>query len=191
MDLFTQNKTLIRAVVALVIVNVCSIGLFLWKDAARDQQSARPMRDDNKSDKTRGVGRDEDNRPATGEGRKDLAQVLARELTLTQQQVEQISNIRESFFVQERVLEAYIRSKRDSMNGEMFNENTNEPRLQYLAREVSDGEYKMELLRIGQAKQLKAILTPQQQNRLHTLVRDIRDYFKPEDKAPKTPPPRE
>ena len=84
-----------------------------------------------------------------------------------------------------------IRSERDSMNLQMFNINTNEEKLKQLALNVSQNEYKMELLRIEQARQLKSICTPKQLEKFSSLVKEIRDYFKPQDRPGRRTPDKE
>jgi len=67
------------------------------------------------------------------------------------------------------------------MNEEMFNENTNENKIMTLAKQISNDEYAIELLRYGQAKELKSVCTPQQQEQFKVLVNEIRDYFRPDN----------
>jgi Spy/CpxP family protein refolding chaperone len=107
---------------------------------------------------------------------------LKQELNLNDSQVEQIQQLRSDFFEKEKVLARAIRAKRDSMNLVMFNKQTDEQLLKRLAREVADGEYEMELLRIAQAQQLKSICNPEQLEKFEGLVREIRDYFRPDNR---------
>ena len=79
----------------------------------------------------------------------------------------------------EKILEEIIRNEKDSMNVEMFNETTNDKLLESLAKRISGNEFRMELIRMEQAKQLKKICTPQQLMKFEKLVLEIRDYFRP------------
>ena len=54
-----------------------------------------------------------------------------------------------------------------------------------LAKRVSEYEYKMELLRYEQAQQFKSICTPEQREKFEALVKEIRDYFKPNNQPPR------
>ena len=205
MDIFTQKKLLVRVVILLVIINICSICIFLWKDAIRKDQPAQQLHNDeyNGENRTGNSGpsprnREDENEirkdknvgPPQNDEHKDVAHILEHELGLTQQQAEQIGSIRESFFEKEKLLEAVIRGERDSMNMQMFNKNTNEEQLKSFAHSVSENEYKMELLRIDQAQQLKRICTQKQLEKLNNLVIEIRDYFRPDNRPNRQPPPR-
>jgi Spy/CpxP family protein refolding chaperone len=197
MDIFTQKKLLTRVVILLVLINICSIGIFLWKDVARKDLPDHQLYNDEYKDDNRArypappprngrseneIRNDKNGGPPQNDERQDVAHILEHELGLTQKQAEQIRWIRESFFEKEKILEAIIRGERDSMNIQMFNINTNEEQLKSLAHSVSENEYKMELLRIEQAKQLKGICTLEQLEKLNNLVIEIRDYFRPDNR---------
>lgn len=155
MDIFTQRKTLITTVIVLVAINLISIGFFIWKD--------------NKSD----------HRIPNEPDANQIKAILKEKLKLTEKQSNEMSAIRLNFFNQEKALSKIIRAERDSMNEIMFNENTDEDLIKSLARNVSNNEYKMEMLRFSQAKELKTICTKEQLNEFETMVKEIRDYFKP------------
>ncbi len=167
MDIFTQKKNLIRTVIILVLLNLFSLSFLVWKEVSR-----RPPE----------VGdpalfpRQEDFR--------DVSRILKKELYLSEKQVEQFQKLRTDFFEKEQILALTIRNKKDSMNVEMFNKVTNEQLVLHLAKEITENGYKMELLRIEQAKALKAICTIPQQEKMEDLVIEIRDYFRP-DNQPK------
>ena len=158
MDIFAQNKLLIRSIIVLILLNVCCIGFFVWHDA-RIGPALFPS--ENKF--------------------HDVSEILQKELNLTSQQVEQFKSIRSDFFEKEKVLTKTIRDERDSMNMLMFNKNTDTTLVRTLAREVSDNEYQMELLRIEQSQQLKAVCKLQQLEKFEKLVKDIRDYVRPDN----------
>jgi Spy/CpxP family protein refolding chaperone len=162
MDIFEQKKLLSRIVILLTLLNLVLIGTFLWRG---------------------NFGRPE---PPLfrGDDYKDVSGILKQELDLNDSQVEQIQQFRSDFFEKEKVLARAIRAKRDSINLVMFNKQTDEQLLKRLAREVADGEYEMELLRIAQAQQLKSICTPEQLEKFEGLVREIRDYFRPDNRPP-------
>lgn len=157
MDIFAQKKILIRLVIFLTVLNLFSIGIFLWKDILH--KPPPPVRSDEKG---------------------DLSVILEKKLNLTGKQVEQIEKLRSSFMEKENEIQTALRKERDSMNLLMFNKITNEEQLKSLARSVAENEYKMELLRIEQAKELKSVCTPEQLEKFEKLVREIRDYFKPD-----------
>ena len=78
-----------------------------------------------------------------------------------------------------------VRNERDSMNTVMFNKNNNEELVKSLAKRISDNEYQMELLRFDQAKEFKSICTPEQLEKFEGLIKEIRDYFRPDNQPPK------
>jgi Spy/CpxP family protein refolding chaperone len=161
MDIFTQKKNLVRIVIALMLLNLIVIGAFLWMNIFHNPS---PPKHENEF--------------------RDVSAVLKKELNLTEQQVEQIKNLRTDFFKKEQELVKIIRSERDSMNVAMFNKTINEELVKSLARRVADNEYKMEMLRYQQALNFKSICTPEQLEKFNGLVIEIRDYFRP-DNQPK------
>lgn len=109
----------------------------------------------------------------------ELSEVLKNELGLSARQTDSLKIIRADFFDKEKILSENTRMKRDSMNLFMFSENSNDSLLVKLATEVSANEYKMELLRIEQAAQLRNIFTDLQLKKLNGVIKEIRDYLKP------------
>ena len=156
MDIFLRNKLLLRVVAFLLILNLFSSG-YLW--------SGEKSNDDRRPPK----------RPLD-----EVTTILKEELQLTTKQAEDLKKIREDFFNKEEPLGRMIRAKRDSMNIEMFNENTDTANVKEIARRVADKEYQMELYRLEQAQQLKTICTPEQLKKFQDMVIDIRDYFQPQ-----------
>ena len=155
MDLFSKNKLLLRIVAFLLLLNLFSVGFF-WLGGKGNDDRRRPKR------------------PI-----EEVTAMLKEELHLTPKQAEDFKKIRQDFFDKEEPLSQAIRAKRDSMNVEMFNENTDTAHVKAMARRVADGEYQMELYRLEQAQQLKAICTPEQLKNFQGIVIDIRDYFQP------------
>ena len=117
--------------------------------------------------------------------KKDVASVLKKELNLTDEQFEKIKTLRNGFFEKESVLSASIRAERDSMNFLMYSSNSNDTLVLLLAKNISDKGYQMELMRYEQAKELKTICTSEQMEKFEMLVKEIRDYFKPEPQKQK------
>jgi len=167
MDIFTQNKNLVRTVILLVLLNLILIAFLVWKEVSR-----YPPR----------------NEPALfprQEEFHDVAGILKEKLNLTEVQVVQVQKIRSDFFEKEQNLTLIIRNEKDSMNIAMFNKITDENIVQYLAKQITENGYKIQMLRIEQAKKLKAICTPKQQEKLENLVIEIRDYFRPDNQPKK------
>ncbi|MEI6822378.1 MAG: periplasmic heavy metal sensor [Bacteroidota bacterium] len=162
MDIFAQRKLLIRIVIILIFLNVLSVGVFLCKDIFH-----KPPRQEQQKEK------------------HDVTDVLKRELNLSEEQFKHFKDVRSSFFEKEKHLSEAIRAERDSMNEAMFNKTTNEEQVKALAKSIADNEYNMELLRLEQSKQLKTICTAEQMDKFGKLVRDIRDYLRPEPKQDK------
>ena len=158
MDIFTRNKFLIRIILVLILLNLFSIG-FLWREK-RD-------------------------RPAPGDrsprkGKENSTQFLRDKLGLSKGQEEAIFQLREDFNRQEEEITVLIRSQRDSMNIVMFHADTDTTFLKNIARRISDNEYRMELLRIEQARKFKDICTEEQLKEFQHLVNGIRDYLQPQ-----------
>jgi Spy/CpxP family protein refolding chaperone len=105
--------------------------------------------------------------------------ILADELELTVQQRHRLDEIQDDFFRKEESLGKVIGAQRDSMNVAMFNQITDTLLVKKIARRTADNEYRMEILRFEQAKQLKRLCTPAQLKKFDRLVLEIRDYFRP------------
>jgi hypothetical protein len=160
MDIFTQKKLLIRIAILLTTLNMLLIGALLWKDFIH-----RPPRPDENS-----------NHP------RDVSSILQRELNLSKEQVAQIRILRSSFLETEKELADEIKSERDSINTVMFNKKTDEDIVMFLAKRVADNDYKMELLRFEQAQEFKSICTIEQLEKFEGMIKEIRDFFKQDDK---------
>ncbi len=156
MDIFLKNKFLVRVVAFLLLLNLFSIGYF-WLCRKGNDDGRRPKR------------------PI-----EQVTAILKKELQLTDKQAADLKKIRQDFFNKEEPLSQAIRAKRDSMNMEIFNENTDTTRVKEIAKRVADGEYQIELYRLEQAQQLKTICTPEQLKKFQSMVIDIRDYFQPQ-----------
>jgi hypothetical protein len=159
MDIFNQKKILIRIVVLLTVLNLSLIGIFLWKDLIRKHLP-----------------------PGNQKESRDVTEILKRELNLSREQVDQMRDLRSSYFETEEKLAALIKSERDSMNMIMFNKNTSVDLVMGLARRVANNDYKMELLRFEQAQKLKSICTSEQLEKFEGLIIEIRDYFRQDNK---------
>lgn len=158
MDIFSKSKYQARIIIILLAINVFTI-VFWGIQLKASDEDAKPRRD-----------------------AKDAMLILKNKLNLTAQQEEKFSLIREDFFKKEQALSSLIKQQRDSMNAIMFNEKTDLQLVKDIAKRVSDNNYKMEIYRVEQSQQLKEICTPEQLKKFEELVREIKDYFKPEKK---------
>ena len=158
MDIFNQKKVLTRIIIFLILLNLITISFFVLKESHHEPLLFHK-----------------------NEAYKDVTNVLKKELHLNDKQLKDFNSIRERFFEKEVVLKQTIKYQKDSMNVEMFNKNSNDNLIELLALKISQNEYKMELLRYEQAQELKAVCTPEQQERFQNLVIEIRDYFRPDN----------
>ena len=159
MDVFNQKKIMTRLILFLVLLNLFTLSFFIWKEFTHHNPKLFPK----------------------NEEFRDVSSVLKKELQLSEKQFKKFDEIRQNYFEKEVNLKQIIRDEKDSMNLEMFNINTNDNLIKSLAKKISINEYKMQLLRYQQAKELKAVCTTQQQERFHNLVIEIRDYFRPDN----------
>ena len=164
MDIFTQNKNLIRVIVILISLNIVSIGFFIFKEMKPHNEPLLFPKN---------------------EAYKDVSGLLKKELNLTNKQVARFDEIRKRNFEKQAVFKEIIRDDKDAMNEEMFNKNTNETKIKLLATKISENEYQMELLRFEQAKELKAVCNDKQLDKFQDLVIEIRDYFRPDNQPRK------
>ena len=177
MDIFKQNKLLIWGIVLLILMNISSMGIFLWKEISRPPKRNPPPQSLNNDD------RQPQDKPQPE--KKELANILKEELNLNESQVEKLRELRKKFFDKEEELIKVIKSERDSMNTAMFNKDMDEKLISDIARRISENEYHMEMLRFEQAKEFRSICTPRQLEKFDELIKEIRDYFKPNNKPPK------
>ena len=166
MDIFTRKKLLVRIVIVLALLNLVSIGVVMLKVVVPPPKPTAET-------------------PAET---RDVSAILEKELNLSREQVDQIKNLRTDFSEKEKNLVEAIRRERDSMNQEMFNKGTREEVIRLLARKIADNEFQMEMLRYEQSSKLKSICTPEQVEQFEKLVRDMRDFFKPDNNKPARQP---
>jgi protein CpxP len=159
MDIFAQKKLLVRLVFVLAILNIAIISIMLFKGLRHGPPGPPPHRE--------------------RENFREVSGIIEKELNLSETQVTQFNDLRNTYFKKERMVHELIRSQRDSMNEMMFNSQTNDSLLKAVALRVSQSEYQMELLRIEQAAELKKLCTPEQLEKFESLMLEIRDYFKP------------
>jgi len=159
MDIFAQKKLLVRLVFVLAILNIAIISTMLLKGLRHGPPGPPPHRE--------------------RENFREVSGIIEKELNLSETQVTQFNDLRNTYFKKERMVHELIRSQRDSMNEMMFNSQTNDNLLKAVALRVSQSEYQMELLRIEQAAELKKLCTPEQLEKFESLMLEIRDYFKP------------
>ncbi len=158
MDIFSQNKFLIRTILFLVVLNLGSITFFTIREM-------RPNR--------------ERDFPPSDEKKKELSVILKKELNLSDEQVAQFDKIREQNASKKQELKQFINQDKDLLNQEMFNKNSSDDQLLALARKIGDNEYQIELSKINQSKQLKALCTQQQLDKFDDLIQEIRNYLQP------------
>jgi hypothetical protein len=161
MDIFSKNKFLQRVVLILIFLNIVSISFF-WFQQRENRNRREPRKDTEKA-----------------------VSILTEKLQLDKNQEQALIKIRDDFYQKEEVLIKLIKSQRDSMNIEMFNENTDTIHLNTLAKQVAENEYQMELYRINQAKQLKDICNKEQLKKFKDLMLEIRDFFQPKKNTEK------
>ncbi len=159
MDIFYQKKLATRIIIFLILLNLVLLGFMVLKNGLSKDPLLFPK----------------------NESYHDVSGILKEELLLSPEQVNKIDNIRKSYFEKEIELKQQIKNAKDAMNEEMFSINTNESKIIVLAREISENEYKIELLRFNQAKELKSVCTKDQQKKFELLVKEIRDYFRPDN----------
>lgn len=159
MDIFSQKKFLTRIIVFLLMLNLISVGFFVWKSIYLHESLLFPKNGDY----------------------KNVSGILKKELNLNEKQVSKLIQIREHYYLKEIDLKKTIKEYKDEMNEKMFNKNTDEIKIKLLAKQIANAEYQMELLRFEQAKELKLICNAEQQEKFEKLVKEIRDYFRPDN----------
>lgn len=164
MDIFRKQKIVSRTIIILVLLNILLISFLFWKEM-------KPKREPLLFPKN--------------EIYKDVSLILKNELNLNEKQVSNLDEIRKRYYLVEIDLKRKIKDYKDEMNEEMFNKNTDENKIIRLAKQISSFEYQMEMIRYCQAKELKSVCTPEQQEKFETLVKEIRDYFRPDNQPNK------
>lgn len=158
MDIFSQNKVLIRTSVVLVALNLVLIGFLIFKE----------MRPHPEPDFRR-----------EPENKKELSAILKKELNLTNDQVVKFEAIRAQNAARKSKFKEIINQDKELLNKEMYSKNYNEEKVFALAKKIADNEYQIEISKIHQSQQLKAICNPKQLDKFENLVVEIQDYFRP------------
>lgn len=158
MDVFSQNKFLIRTILFLVILNIVSITFFSIR-------SFRPKNDDLL--------------PPRNEHKTELSEILKKELNLSEYQIEKFEEIRSQNEKRKSQLKEIINQDKDLLASEMFKKTADDRKILALAKKISDNEYQIELSKINQSQQLKALCTPQQLDKFDDLIQEIRNYLQP------------
>lgn len=158
MDIFSQNKFLIKTIVLLVLLNVIMVGFFVFKETKFNRPPHPYPKDGNY---------------------KKIGAVLKKELNLTDKQVIQFEEIRKQNAEKQEGYKKIIKQDKDDMNQEMFNKKSDEEKVISLAKKIAENEYQIELLHFEQAKKLKAVCNEDQLDKFEDLVIEIRDYFRP------------
>ncbi len=158
MDIFSQNKLLIRTILFLVVLNLGSITFFTIREMRPRHDGENPPNDEKKN---------------------ELSAILKKELNLSEQQVAKFDEIREQNASKKQELKQAINEDKELLNQEMFDQNSNNERLLALAKKIGDNEYRIELSKINQSKQLKSICNPDQLEKFQDLMVEMRDYLRP------------
>ncbi|MBC7643450.1 MAG: hypothetical protein H7174_14135 [Flavobacterium sp.] len=161
MDIFSQNKLLIRLILFLVVLNLGSITFF----------SIKSFRPENKPELE---GKDKQ--------KKELSQILKSELNLSNQQAIKFNEIRKLNAAKKIQFKQIIDQDKDLLNKELFKKNYDNQKALALAYKIGNNELNIELSKIEQSKQLKAICNPKQLEKFEELMQEIRDYLKPNDR---------
>ena len=168
MNIFSQQKWLIRLVIVLVMLNIGAMCFIIWQ---HKNYKPIPAAISQKQE-------EKDNRPPK-KSVEELSQILKQELELTAEQEEKFKEIRQDFFDKEQHVRKKLNAGRDSLNEEMFSSSIDTNLAKQIARGIAENEYQIELYRLAQAQQLAKICTPQQLNKFQDLVKEMRDYFRP------------
>jgi Spy/CpxP family protein refolding chaperone len=174
MNIFSQQKWLIRLVIVLVTLNIGAMCFILWQHKNNKPTPATQVPIVQKQE-------EKDNRPPK-KSVEELSQILKQELELTPEQEEKFKAIRQDFFDKEQQVRKKLNAGRDSLNEEMFSNSIDTNLAKQIARGIAENEYQIELYRLAQAQQLAKICTPQQLNKFQDLVKEMRDYFRPNKK---------
>lgn len=160
MDIFSQNKLLIRTVLFLVVLNLGSITFFTLREMRQHSEGQ------NHSNNLK---------------KRELSDILKKELNLTNHQVAEFEEIREQNASKKQEFKQIINQDKELLNQQMFYRNSNDEKLLALAKKIGDNEYRIELSKINQSKQLKAVCNDNQLEKLEDLMIEIQDYFRPDN----------
>ncbi|MCX8478896.1 MAG: hypothetical protein ORN56_03840 [Chitinophagales bacterium] len=162
MDYISKYKLLLRLVILLFILNGTTIGFIVWHKYNKPKREPHLFKQKERF--------------------RDVSGILKKELNLDKNQMQHFESVREKYYQKEVQLASIIKAEKDSMNAIMFNKVSDENYLKQLAHRIAGNEEAMELLRIEQAKELKTICNEEQQAKFENLVKEIRDYFRPDNR---------
>lgn len=169
MNIFSEQKWLLRLVVILVVLNITALCFIVWQ-----HNKAKPVI----TEQNIAPEKEEKENRTPKKSLEELTEILKQELNLTAEQVEQFKLIRQDFIDKEKQIRKRINAGRDSLNEEMFSNNVDTILAKQISRGIAENEYQIQVYRIEQAQQLAKICTPEQLNKFQDLVKEMRDYFK-------------
>ena len=178
MDIFLQKIIFIRIIILLIILNLFSIGIFLYKDFfgnANKIVAEHQYQPQNKEDKDETFS---SKNPQDTRETRELGDILERELNFSKEQVAQIQVLRSKFYHKEKDLFKKMKGIKRQLTKEVFNKTTNDTLVKSLIKEISIIEYQKEMMRFEQIQELKTICTPAQLDKFDDLMEEMKQYFR-------------
>jgi Spy/CpxP family protein refolding chaperone len=162
MDYKEKYKVIFRLMILLLVLNTTTVGFIIWKSIKRHHHLSRPF--------------------PQKESFRDVSGILKTELNLSADQMLHFESVREKYYRIEVELATKIKAEKDSMNAIMYSMKNDTSTVKTLAFRIGKNEEAMQIVRVDQAKELKSICTPTQQMKFEKLVKEIRDYFRPDNR---------
>ena len=174
MDFITRQRFLTIAIVALVLLNLFSLGGIWILQSGRRSSIQGPVHDRHG-------------------GKGNIVEFLSEELKLTDEQVKAFKAVRQDLDQGRRFLEREILEARRELVEESFRPNPDSTKVELLASKIGDNQILLEKLLFDHFVNMKSLCTPEQSRKFDSLLHEILQRCRPPDAPPpprKIPPPQ-
>jgi Spy/CpxP family protein refolding chaperone len=168
MDIFTKNRFTFWTIVILVILNISTISM-LWFNQNRRIGASPQIREPRQDQRT--------------------LQFLQKELNLTDEQIQQYDQLRQTHAEQTRLLVNDVRDSKREMMNEIFNDEPDIARAMQIADLIGKKQTELERITFKHFSDLKELCGKEQLDKLHELMDEFFRRNPPE--GHQEPPPHQ
>jgi periplasmic protein CpxP/Spy len=166
MDMFSQKKFMIWTIALLVLLNVLSLTA-LWY-----QRIEQPLQPERQGDQRQ----------------ESVTQFLNRELQLSDSQKVEFERLRKEYVENSTTLNQEMRESKTALFDLVGASSPDKATIGKLTKDIGEKQAALDLLLFNHFAALRNICTPSQQEKFKTLLRDIRELMRPQNRPGERPP---